>query len=105
MPKKFNQENVPVDIQSQMNDLQNDLSRVGLSIDDMHERNFRIDNCSKIQAIDGELYTDGEVFLKSLLVRLIDGRQVRGMEPVLGCNRVVRWVDHRPSVDDIVDIS
>jgi len=105
VPKKFNQENVPVDIQSQMNDLQNDLSRVGLSIDDMHARNFRIDNCSKIQAIDGELYTDGEVFLKSLLVRLIDGRQVRGMEPVLGCNRVVRWVDHRPSVDDIVDIS
>ena len=105
VPKKFIQENIPVDIQSQMNDLQNELALVGLSIDDMHARNFRINNRSEIQAIDGELYTDGEVFLKSVLVRLFDGRQVKGMEPVLGCSRVVRWIDHRPSVDGIVEIS
>ena len=68
----------------------------------MHAGNFRINDHSKILAIDGELYTDGEVFLKNLLVLLFDGRQVKGMTPVLGCTRIVRWVDHRPSVDDIV---
>ena len=93
---------MPVDVQSQMNEFQNDLSLTGLTIDDMHANNFRINDRLEIQAIDGELYTDGEVFLKTFLVRLFDGRQVKGMESVLGCNRIVRWVDHRPSVDDFV---
>ena len=99
---KFIVENVPGDVRAQMNGLQEDLMRVGLWIDDMHAGNFRINDCSKILAIDGELYTDGEVFLKNLLVLLFDGRQVKGMVPVLGCTRIVRWVDHRPSVDDVV---
>ena len=102
IPKEFTEESVPVDIQSQMNEFQNDLSLTGLTIDDMHAKNFRINDRLEIQAIDGELYTDGEVFLKTVLVRLFDGRQVKGMESVLGCNRIVRWVDHRPSVDDLV---
>tara|TARA_B100001750_G_scaffold245033_1_gene263712 strand:- start:805 stop:2205 length:1401 start_codon:yes stop_codon:yes gene_type:complete len=102
VPNKFIVENVPSDARAQMSELQEDLVRVGLSIDDMHAGNFRINDHSKILAIDGELYTDGEVFLKNLLVLLFDGRQVKGMTPVLGCTRIVRWVDHRPSVDDIV---
>ena len=102
IPKEFTEESVPVDIQSQMNEFQNDLFLTGLTIDDMHAKNFRINDRLEIQAIDGELYTDGEVFLKTVLVRLFDGRQVKGMESVLGCNRIVRWVDHRPSVDDLV---
>ena len=98
----FVSENMPQDVHSQMSDLQEDLSRVGLFIDDMHAGNFRIDQDSRIQAIDGELYTDGEVFVKSLLVRLVDGHRVEGMSPVLGYDRIVRWVDHRTSVDDIL---
>ena len=102
VPNKFIVENVPSDVRAQMNELQEDLGRVGLTIDDMHAGNFRINDGSKILAIDGELYTDGEVFLKNLLVLLFDGWQVKGMTPVLGCTRIVRWVDHRPSVDEIV---
>ena len=40
--------------------------------------------------------------MKSLLVRLVDGHRVKGMSPVLGYDRIVRWVDHRASVDDIL---
>tara|TARA_B100000029_G_C17039390_1_gene765329 strand:- start:86 stop:514 length:429 start_codon:yes stop_codon:yes gene_type:complete len=103
VPHKFVKENLPLNVRSQMRLLQEDLIRVGLWIDDMHAGNFRINDCGEILAIDGELYTDGEVFLKNLLVRLVDGRQVKGMVPVLDCARIVRWVDHRPSVDGIVD--
>ena len=97
VPHKFVEGNVPQNLRSQIRGLQEDLVRVGLWIDDMHAGNFRIDDCGEILAIDGELYTDGEVFLKNLLVRLVDGRQVKGMESVLDCPR-------KPSIEEFTDL-
>lgn len=105
VPSKLTAENLPEDIREQMARFHQDLAAVGLSIDDMHADNFRVDVDGTIKAIDGELYTDGEVFLKTLLVRLIDGRQVKGMQAVLGHSRIVRWVDHRAAVDDLVGLN
>lgn len=99
--KPLNLENMPEDINEQFSLLNEQLERSGLFIDDIHAGNVRINSDGKIRLVDGELYTDGEVLIKNFLVNGIDDR-LNGMENVLGCERIIRWVDHRLSVDDVV---
>ena len=94
-------DNIPGDIVEQFMQLNNDLERCGLYIDDIHAGNVRLTENGKIRIVDGELYTDGEMFVKNILVKEIDNR-IDSMQPVLGCNRIIRWVDHRLSVDEVV---
>ncbi len=95
-------DNIPEDIVEQFMRLNNDLERCGLYIDDVHAGNVRLTENGQIRIVDGELYTDGETFVKNVLVKGIDNR-IDSMQPVLGCNRIIRWVDHRLSVDEIVE--
>ena len=99
--KPLTSENIPVDIVEQFTQLNRDLERCGLHIDDIHAGNVRLTENGEIRIVDGELYTDGEMFVKNVLVKAIDNR-VDSVQPVLGCNRIIRWVDHRLSVDEIV---
>lgn len=99
--KPLTSENIPVDIVEQFTQLNRDLERCGLHIDDIHAGNVRLTENGEIRIVDGELYTDGEMFVKNVLVKAIDKR-VDSVQPVLGCNRIIRWVDHRLSVDEIV---
>ena len=99
--KPLTSENIPEDIVEQFMQLNNDLERCGLHIDDIHAGNVRLTENGEIRIVDGELYTDGEMLVKNFLVKGIDNR-VDSMQPVLGCNRIIRWVDHRLSVDEIV---
>ena len=99
--KPLNLENMPEDINVQFILLNKQLERSGLFIDDIHAGNVRINSDGKIRLVDGELYTDGEVLIKNFLVNGIDDR-LDGMEKVLGCERIIRWVDHRVSVDDLL---
>ena len=94
-------DNIPGDIVEQFMQLNNDLERCGLYIDDIHAGNVRLTENGKIRIVDGELYTDGEMFVKNILVKAIDNR-VDSMQPVLGFNRIIRWVDHRLSVDEVM---
>ena len=94
-------DNIPGDIVEQFMQLNNDLERCGLYIDDIHAGNVRLTENGKICIVDGELYTDGEMFVKNVLVKGIDNR-IDSMQPVLGCDRIIRWVDHRLSVDEVV---
>ena len=89
-------------IMVQLSDLNSQLRKSGLNLDDIHAGNVRLAENGEIKIVDGELYTDGEVLIKTILVRLFDGRRVSGMEPVLGLDRIVRWVDDRTSVDEIL---
>ena len=99
--KPLTSENIPEDIVEQFMQLNNDLESCGLYIDDIHAGNVRLTENDEIRIVDGELYTDGEMLVKNALVKGIDNR-VDSMQPVLGCNRIIRWVDHRLSVDEIV---
>ena len=99
--KPLTSENMPEDIVEQFMQLNNDLERCGLHIDDIHAGNVRLTENGEIRIVDGEIYTDGEMLVKNFLVKGIDNR-VDSMQPVLGCNRIIRWVDHRLSVDEIV---
>ena len=101
VPKPLNLENMPEDIKDQFILLNEELEKSGLFIDDIHAGNVRINSDGKIKLVDGELYTDGEVLIKNFLVNGIDNR-LNGMEKVLGCERIIRWVDHRVSVDDLL---
>ena len=101
VPKPLNLENMPEDIKDQFILLNEELEKSGLFIDDIHAGNVRINSNGKIKLVDGELYTDGEILIKNFLVNGIDDR-LNGMETVLGCERIIRWVDHRLSVDDVV---
>jgi hypothetical protein len=94
-------DNVPEDIVEQFVQLNNDLERCGLFIDDIHAGNVRLTENGKVRIVDGELYTGGEMLVKNVLVKGIDNR-IDNMQPVLGCNRIIRWVDDRLSVDEIV---
>jgi hypothetical protein len=89
-------------IMHQFSSLNSQLRESGLNLDDIHAGNVRLAKNGRIKIVDGELYTDGEVLIKTILVRLFDGRRVSGMEPVLGFDRIVRWVDNRTSVDEIL---
>ena len=89
-------------IMVQLSDLNSQLRKSGLNLDDIHAGNVRLAENGEIKIVDGELYTDGEVLIKTILVRLFDGRRVSGMEPVLGFDRIVRWVDDRTSVDEVL---
>ena len=89
-------------IMVQLSVLNSQLSESGLNLDDIHAGNVRVAKNGRIKIVDGELYTDGEVLIKTILVRFFDGRRVSGMEPVLGFDRIVRWVDDRTSVDEIL---
>lgn len=102
VPKPLDIENIPKDIESQFLLLNEQLKKSGLYIDDIHAGNVRIDSNGKIKLVDGELYTDGEVFVKNFLVNSIDDR-LSGMEPVLGCDRIIRWIDNRLSVDETIN--
>jgi len=84
------------------NNLNDDLERCGLYIDDVHARNVRLTVDGKIKIVDGELYSGGEEWIKSKMVVLFNGEMVSNMENVLGNNRIVAWVDHRQRVDEIV---
>jgi hypothetical protein len=97
----LNSDNVPEDIVEQFVQLNNDLERCGLFIDDIHAGNVRLTENGKVRIVDGELYTGGEMLVKNVLVKGIDNR-IDNMQPVLGCNRIIRWVDDRLSVDEIV---
>ena len=99
--KPLTQSNVPDDILEQFIELNNDLERAGLYIDDVHAGNVRLNINDRIRIVDGEIYTNGEVYVKNILVKGIDER-IEGMESVLGCNRIIRWVDNRTSVNEIV---
>ena len=99
--KPLTEYNVPDDILEQFIELNNDLERAGLYIDDVHAGNVRLNINDRIRIVDGEIYTDGEVYIKNILVKGIDER-IEGMESVLGCNRIIRWVDNRTSVNEIV---
>ena len=99
--KPLTQSNVPDDILEQFIELNNDLERAGLYIDDVHAGNVRLNINDRIRIVDGEIYTNGEVYIKNILVKGIDER-IEGMESVLGCNRIIRWVDNRTSVNEIV---
>ncbi len=105
IPNALTPKTCPRDIELQMQLLQEELETCGLYIDDVHAANVRVDDHGKIHLIDGELYTDGEERIKSWLVNLFNGPTVKGMEAVLGNNRVVRWIDHRQSVDDVVNLA
>ena len=102
VPKPLDIENIPKDIESQFLLLNEQLKKSGLYIDDIHAGNVRIDSNGKIKLVDGELYTDGEVFVKNFLVNSIDDR-LSGMESVLGCDRIIRWIDNRLSVDETIN--
>ena len=52
-----------------------------------------------------ELYSYGEESWKSKSVMFFNGETVSNMERVLGNERIVAWVDHRMSVNDIVSNS
>ncbi|MFT5602283.1 MAG: hypothetical protein ACI9N1_002536 [Flavobacteriales bacterium] len=97
-------ENCPTDIQEQFENLNRQLKESGLYIDDIHARNVRINEEGKIKLVDGELYSEGEEWIKSKLVVLFNGPVVSGMMPVLGQDRIIAWVDHRQTVDDVVAI-
>ena len=101
VPQPLTESNVPSDILEQFIELNNVLERTGLYIDDVHAGNVRLNIDGRIRIVDGEIYTEGEVFLKNILVNGIDER-IDGMEPVLGCNRIIRWIDNRTSVNEIV---
>ncbi len=103
IPHALTPETCPRDIKAQFEQLQEELRMCGLYIDDVHAANVRVDDHGKIHLIDGELYTDREERIKSWLVSLFNGPTVKGMEAVLGSSRVVRWVDHRQSVDEVVE--
>lgn len=102
IPLEFNEENCPQDAVEQFKLLNDQLVACGLYLDDVHARNVRVTTNGKIQIIDGELYAGGEEWIKSGLVKLFNGEVVSGMEKVLGNERIVAWVDHRQSVDDVV---
>lgn len=95
-------ETCPSDIREQFKQLNEDLERQGMYIDDVHAGNVRITKNGKIKIVDGELYSGGEEWVKSKVVVLFNGAMVSNMESVLGCERIIAWVDHRLSVDEVV---
>ncbi len=104
VPISLDDSTLPEDYKKQFEKLNSQLRECGLNLDDIHAGNVRLSQNGRIRIVDGELYTDGEVLIKTILVRIFDGRRVTGMEPVLGLDRIIRWVDQRTSVDEIANI-
>ena len=102
VPHELTEENCPSDIREQFQQLNDELEACGLYLDDVHARNVRLTDNGRVRIVDGELYSGGEEWFKSKLVVLFNGDMVSSMEKVLGNERIVAWVDHRTSVDDIV---
>lgn len=103
IPVEFTPENCPDDVVEQFEKLNKQLKACGLYLDDVHARNVRLTEDGKIQIIDGELYSGGEEWVKTGLVKFFNGQVVSGMEKVLGNSHIVAWVDHRMSVDEVVN--
>jgi hypothetical protein len=81
----------------QLQILNNNLTKEGWILDDMHKGNWRTDSDQNLQAIDGELYTKKEHFLGKYLFFLFDGHQYSLMSPVLKkYNSIYNWHDKRP---------
>lgn len=105
VPQLLSVKNCPLDIEEQFKKLNDELAQVGLYIDDVHAGNVRLTDSGRIRIIDGELYSEGEESMKSKSVIFFNGETVSNMQPVLGNERVVAWVDHRMSVNDIISAS
>lgn len=96
-------ETCPDNLLEQLSNFNALLENYGLYIDDVHARNVRVDKSGQLIFIDGELYSDGEERVKSFLVRGFNGPTVKGMNKVLGFERIVAWDDHRTSVEGIYE--
>tara|TARA_B100001059_G_C17828859_1_gene583269 strand:+ start:2674 stop:3546 length:873 start_codon:yes stop_codon:yes gene_type:complete len=105
VPQPLTVKNCPSDIEEQFKKLNSELAQAGLYIDDVHAGNVRLTDSGRIRIIDGELYSEGEESMKSKSVIFFNGETVSNMQPVLGNERIVAWVDHRMSVNDIVSAS
>lgn len=105
VPHPLTVKNCPSDIEEQFKKLNSELAQVGLYIDDVHAGNVRLTHDGRIRIIDGELYSEGEESWKSKSVMFFNGETVSNMERVLGNERIVAWVDHRMSVNNIVSDS
>lgn len=104
VPLPLTPETCPDDVVEQFQQLNAELEKCGLYLDDVHARNVRVTEDGRIRIVDGELYSAGEEWIKSKVVVLFNGEMVSNMEKVLGNERVVAWVDHRQRVDNVVDI-
>lgn len=94
----------PEDFEYQLQDLQQILLQKGVFLDDVHSKNWKVDDNGVLKIIDCEVYTTAEKNIQQFLLNIIDGSQdgvAKGHQDALN---ILHWNDGRPCIYDICKI-
>lgn len=91
----------PIDFEDQLKDLQKILEEKGLFLDDVHSKNWKVDNNGILKIIDCEVYTISEKNIQQFLLNIIDGSQDGVAKGHKDAPNILHWNDGRPNIYDV----
>ena len=101
VPHELNKDSCPVNYEEQLKEFNQELKKHGYYIDDIHSKNWMVDDNGQLKIIDGELYTESELEIQQGLLNIIDGSQKGIAKGHIVAPRILHWQDGRPKIKDI----
>jgi hypothetical protein len=98
VPNELNPITCPENYKQQIQAISDELEEHGYYVDDIHSKNWMVDNKGILKIIDGELFTDNELYVQQFILNLIDGSQDGNAVPHTDGDRILHWNDGRPNI-------
>lgn len=103
VPNELTPETCPKDYREQMAALNRELERHDYHLDDVHAKNWMVDDRGQLKIIDCEVFTPLELSIQQWLLHLIDGSQDGKAKGHSHASRIMHWQDGRPNIDDVCE--
>ena len=101
VPHELTEYTCPLDYEEQMAEFNRELKRKGYYLDDVHSKNWMVDDKGQLKVIDCEVYTRKELALQQWLLNLIDGSQDGVAKGHKNASQIMHWKDGRPNIEDV----
>ena len=101
VPHELTAYTCPANYEEQMAEFNRELERKGYYLDDVHSKNWMVDDKGQLKVIDCEVYTRKELNIQQWLLNLIDGSQDGVAKGHKNASHIMHWKDGRPNIEDV----
>ena len=101
VPHELTKDTCPDNFEEQLQELNSLLKEHGYYLDDVHSKNWMIDDKGQLKIVDCEVFTEDELKFQQNLLGQIDDSQDGAAKRHKNASRVLHWQDGRPNIEDI----
>ena len=94
----------PIDYETQLQEINRELEKYDYYLDDVHSRNWMVDDNGKLKIVDCEVFTKSELDFQQKLLGKIDDSQDGAAQPHKNASRILHWIDGRPNIETIGNV-